>query len=461
MQFRWAIVDIETTGLNVLHDRITEIAVMLLTEEGIERTWHSLINPQQPIPALITQLTGISNSMVKNAPSFAEIAEELITLLDGTVLVAHNARFDFGFLKNAFKESEFSLRLPVLCTIKLFKQLYPQFKKYNLKVLASEFSIENPAAHRAQGDVDTLYQLLSESFVRFSCEEILAVAKQCYSQSALPSKLTTNIQEIPDSPGVYLFFGAKSNFPLYIGKSVTLRQRIMSHFQGDHSSGTEFAMAQQVERVEYIPTAGELSALLLESALIKEKMPLYNRKLRRKNTVVGFKLVEQEDYLKVEIVRKLCDPDEIKDLYGSFRSIAAAKANLLERTRDFELCPKLCSLEQSKTSCFSYQLKRCHGACIQEEDAAEYNARVHEALDDLKLEQWPYPGSIAIQETCPINKISHFLVFNQWRHLGTVQRQEDLKDSINSNITHDFDAYQILQSYLKNRLNKEQLLLLS
>lgn len=456
MTFRWVILDIETTGLNVLHDKITEIAMMVFTEEGIEKTWHSLINPQITIPAQISRLTGINNQLVANAPCFAEIAEEIITTLEDSILVAHNARFDYGFLKNAFKQLHIDLKLPTLCTIKLFKKLYPALTKYSLAALLDHFKIQNSNAHRAQGDVDALYQLLITAIQDHSLDTVQLQAKACYSQSSLPSKLKTNLTDLPESPGVYLFYAAQNNFPLYIGKSVNLRQRVLSHFQADHSNGTDFKLAQQVERVEFIPTAGELSALLLESSLIKEKMPLLNQKLRRRKTMVGFKLNNHNGYLTIAIVREASDTGN--QLYGSFRSTAAAKNHLLVKIKEFKLCAKLCDLDQSTTSCFNYQLRRCNGACINEESNEEYNKRVQQAMDDLRQIEWPYRGYIAIKEECNINQLRQVLVFDHWAHIGTVQTQEELPQFKPQKQVHDFDAHRIIQSYIKNQIAPEQLI---
>ncbi len=457
MTFRWAIVDIETTGLNVLHDKITEIAVTILTEEGIESTWHSLINPGISIPGMISRLTGITNSLVKDAPAFSDIANELIDVFSDCVLVAHNARFDYGFLKNAFREADLTFKLPVLCTIKLFKRLYPDLPRYSLKSLAQHFDVINPAAHRAQGDVATVHALLERAQHQYSQDEILEHAKRCYQQAAIPSKLTTDITTFPDSPGVYLFYGAQTDFPIYIGKSVTLRQRILSHFQSDHSNSKEFNIAQQVERIEIIPTAGELSALLLESQLVKEKMPLYNRRLRRKKSIVGFRLNATASYTTVELVRELSDADESHHLYGSYPSQTAAKDNLVEIVKEFKLCSKLCGLEQSKSACFGYQLKRCLGACVGKESIETYNARVLEAFSDLKKATWPFDGSIAIKEQCETNQLTQYLIFNQWRHVATVEHLNEVDNGMQANVTYDMEHYKILSSFLKNKVTAEQI----
>jgi DNA polymerase-3 subunit epsilon len=274
----------------------------------------------------------------------------------------------------------------------------------------------------------------------------------------------TDIHAFPESAGVYLFYSDSSLVPLYIGKSVSLRQRILSHFQGDYAHAKEFNMAQQVTRVEIIPTAGELSALMLESELIKEKMPIYNRRLRRKTHMVGFKVKEQAGYLEIVLVREQVDEKHHLNshpLIGAFSSIVKAKSALSALVRHFHLCPRLCHLEPGLGACFSYQLKRCQGACMGMESAEFYNRRVVAALKEHQEVTWPYRSAVAIKEHCPINKITQFLVFHQWRYLGAVQSEEQL-DSFGElpliNRADYYDTYKILVSYLKKHAYLDDLI---
>lgn len=459
MTFRWAIIDLETTGLHILHDKIIEIAVIVFTEKGIEQRWHNLINPERSLPSMIISLTGISNEMLTAAPLFSDISKELMQLLDGCILVAHNARFDFGFLKNAFKNNGMTLKIPVLCTIKLFKKLYPELPKFNLDYLSTFFSVSTPIKHRANEDVQKLFNLLNIAFTEWGLPKILESAKLCYQKiSSLPSRLKTDMTSIPDTSGVYLFYGADDCIPLYIGKSVSLKQRIMSHFHADHSHAKEFSMTQQIERIEIIPTAGELSALLLESRLIKEKMPIYNRRLRRKKITVAFQLKEKEGYLHVEIIRESSDKEDLDGLYGSYRSLTAAKNTLAHMVKEHQLCWKLCGLEKTKGACFSYQLRKCHGACIGQEKPEAYNTRLQHAFTGLKKAIWPFTGSIAIKEKCLINNLTEYMIFNQWRHIRTVDREKDLYTPTKPFSFYDYDAYQILVNYLHQKVKAGQLI---
>jgi DNA polymerase III subunit epsilon len=261
-----------------------------------------------------------------------------------------------------------------------------------------------------------------------------------------------------------VFYGDKNSLPLYIGKSINLKQRVLSHFSGDYMHAKEFALSQQVARVEIIPSAGELSALLLESQMIKKLMPVYNRKLRRKKTIVGFQLMKHNDYLTLAIVREQVEEDvKPQGIYGAFPSVVAAKRLLLQLIKKNDLCPKLCGMEQGSGSCFSYQLKRCQGACIQEEPFEVYNKRLLKSLREHQQNVWPYKGAIAIKEHCSVNKLTQYCLFHQWRHLGTVNNEQLLKQWRNlpdskfqSNPT--YDEYHILISYLKHKAEKEQIM---
>lgn len=466
VSFRWALVDIETTGLHVTYDEIIEIAVTIFTHESIERKWHSLVKPRRGIPDAISALTGITNEMVKDAPSFGDIAEQLLELLHERVFVAHNARFDFGFIKNAFKKVGLSYQAPVLCTIKLLKQMHPKLEHYNLQSIAQLFKLTQPIDHQAQADVETLYEIIQYLSMHYSWDLVLKQAKKIYQKSSIPAKLTTNISDLPNSPGVYIFYGDKNDLPLYIGKSITMRQRVLSHFSGDYLHPKEFSLSQQVTRVEVIPTAGELSALLLESELIKKHLPVYNRKLRRKKTLTGFKLMEQNGYIQISIVREEVDEEDLlktDGIYGAFSSMVAVKRTLLQLIKTHELCPKLCGMERGNGACFSYQLKKCLGACILEEPSQTYNKRLMLALEEYREKEWPYKGAIAIKEYCSVNNMSHFILINQWRYLGTIAEEKHLNqwaEFLNESTEHihTYDTYRIIYSYLNDNGAKKQLI---
>ena len=270
----YVLLDLETTGGNALHDRITEIAAVRV-EGGMEvARWSTLVNPEVRIPYFIEQLTGIRNAMVAAAPTFDEVGQHLLQLLDGAVLVAHNVRFDHGFLQHEFARVDVTLRVKTLCTVRLSRLLYPQVKGHGLDAIMQRHGIATESRHRAMGDVLVMQQWLAQVTEAFGIDLLRAHAQTLLQGSAaLPPQLETPITDIPESPGVYLFYG-EGPIPLYVGKSVKLRSRVMSHFQAAGRESREMRIAQEIRRVEWIETAGELGALLLEARLVKQHQPI-------------------------------------------------------------------------------------------------------------------------------------------------------------------------------------------
>lgn len=286
------ILDIETTGGSHLHDRITEIALVRIQNGEVVDTWQSLINPGKPIPIIITHLTGISDAMVKDAPTFAEVAPELYQYLEGVPLAAHNVRFDYGFLKAEYQRIEATLQLRTLCTVKLSRKMFPGHKGHGLDAIMRRHGLTTNARHRAMGDVILVIEYLEKARLALGSQKVIEEINYLTKGPSLPSGIDSNlVNGIPDSPGVYLFFG-ETDLPIYIGKSMKLRSRILNHFSSDHTSSKEMQIAQEVQHIEWIETAGELGALLLESKLIKDRQPIYNRLLRRNRQLHSIKLAE-------------------------------------------------------------------------------------------------------------------------------------------------------------------------
>jgi len=287
---RLAFVDLETTGGTATADRITEVGIVAVDANGA-REWSCLVNPQMPIPGFIESLTGITNEMVAQAPTFAEVADEIHAQLEGCLFIAHNARFDHGFLKNEFKRTAHDFRPTVLCTVKLSRKLYPGFARHNLDVLIERHRLTVTERHRALGDARLIHQFWQRIYDSFPVEQVEQMIRQLTARPALPAQLDTRfVDDLPTAHGVYLFYG-ENDLPLYVGKANNLRQRVLSHFSGDHQTAKELEMSQQIRRIEWIATAGEIGALLKEAALIKERMPAYNRQLRRNEQLCSWRLV--------------------------------------------------------------------------------------------------------------------------------------------------------------------------
>ena len=281
-----------------------------------------MVNPGMGIPPSIQGFTGITDAMVAGAPPFAELADGVRALLADCVFVAHNARFDYGFIKNEFRRIGQDFDAPVLCTVKLSRALYPQFHRHGLDALIERHGLTCTARHRAMGDTEALHQFAGIVAGQFERDVLDAAIVKAMKAPSRPAGLPEGVLEgLPEGPGVYFFYG-ENDLPIYIGKSVSLRSRVMSHFSADHRSGKEAKLAQQVRRVEWQQTAGELGALLLEARLVKERKPTENRLLRETDAVFGLRFDPARKRGPV-LVRELLgggDPAGWADVYGSFRT---------------------------------------------------------------------------------------------------------------------------------------------
>ena len=448
----YLLLDLETTGGNPVADRITEIAAVRVEEGREVARWSTLVNPGAQIPAFIESLTGIRNAMVADAPPFEAVAPRLMELLDGTVLVAHNARFDHGFLKNSFQRMQIDLRVRTLCTVRLSRRLYPQHRSHGLDAIIQRHGLQTLARHRAMGDVDVVLAWLAQAREELGDTALARAAEELLRGSAsLPPYLETSLSDIAQGPGVYLFYGESAQ-PLYVGKSVQLRARVLSHFQADHTAGREMRLAQETRRVEVRRTAGALGALLLESRLVKQLQPVHNRRLRRESMLCAWRLHEDPAaHPMVELVQgDRLDPRAFGALYGVYRSKRQATESLSDLAGAQGLCPRLLGLETGRGRCFSSQLGRCRGACCGQEAPALHHQRLAQALAAQRLQAWPFAGPIGLREHDAESGRTDIHVFDHWCHLATVHDPQALDEALQSRqaLAFDLDTYRLLQSHL-------------
>jgi DNA polymerase III subunit epsilon len=448
----YVLLDLETTGGTPQNSRITEIAAVRL-EHGVEvARWSSLVNPGCSIPYFIQQLTGITGDMVESAPRFDQVSAQLLQLLDGAVLVAHNVRFDHSFLLHEFERMGVALRVKTLCTVRLSRKLYPQHKGHGLDALMQRHGLTTMARHRAMGDVDVMQAWLRVATQELGYELVQTQALALLQGSAVvPPHLETEIASVPNTPGVYLFYG-EGPLPLYVGKSVTLRARVMSHFQAASTRAREMRIAQEVRRIEWRETAGELGALLLEARLVKALQPVFNRQLRRERSLCAWQLsADPNQRPLLTLVRgDELQPEQFGQMFGVYRSKAQATLALRELAAEHKLCPQALGLEAGKGRCFAHQLGHCKGVCCQLEKSELHHLRVQIALAAQKLQVWPYPGKVGLREYSAGTERSELHVFDQWCHLGTVRDDAELEHTLcaHSALAFDLDTYHLLVKYL-------------
>ncbi|MGA7780332.1 MAG: exonuclease domain-containing protein, partial [Paraburkholderia sp.] len=269
-------VDLETTGGSTAEHRITEVGVVEVGPEGTSR-WSTLVDPHQSIPPFIQQLTGITDAMVRGAPSFDAIAPALFERLNGKLFVAHNASFDRGFLRSEFRRAGLAFNPDVLCTVRLSRALFPAEKRHGLDALVERHALVPSDRHRALADADLLWQFWQRLHGLVPVEALRAQIERTLRRYHLGGDITEDLLDTaPAGCGVYAFYG-EGDAALYVGRSVRIRQRLRSHLTGERRSSKDMRLAQQVRRVEWRATGGELGAMLAEAQWISTLRPAQNR----------------------------------------------------------------------------------------------------------------------------------------------------------------------------------------
>jgi DNA polymerase-3 subunit epsilon len=440
-----AFIDLETTGTAAGADRVTEVGIVRIDDGARVSEWSSLVNPECSIPPAIQALTGISNAMVAEAPTFRQIADDVAAQVGGAVFVAHNARFDYGFLKHEFARLGRSFTAKVLCTVKLSRRLYPDGGRHNLDAVIARHSLAAADRHRALGDARILWQFVQALYRDKADAEIDAAVGRILKGPSLPPQLPADaLDRIPEAPGVYRFYGLNA-LPLYVGKSVNLRARIAAHFSSDYRSANDLRLSAEITRIEIEETAGELGALLRESQLVKTVLPAYNQRLRRRAEMVALSVAaepEAPDYVRSDVI----EADALENLYGPFASRRQAREALRAVAAEAALCWTALGLERRSGPCFARQLRKCAGACVGAEPPAAHHARLREALAPYALKPWPYAGTIGVLESSPTGERTELHVFRDWCWLGTARDESELYAILEAppRCAFDLDIYRLL-----------------
>ena len=468
---KMVILDVETTGGKATYHRIIEIGLLIVDDGKLIERWQSFINPETSLPPFIQRLTGIQPSMIDDAPIFADVAHTLFDKLKGRTLVAHNARFDYGFLKNEFERVGIAYNTKPLCSVKFSRDLYPQFKHHGLSAIIKRFQLTIENRHRALDDASMIYEFFLKSSALYSEGDIDACCQKLLKHATLPSLLDAGeIKKLPSSPGVYYFYDNKGLL-LYIGKSVNIRNRVMSHFSSDYRNPKDLKMSAKIAHIDFDLTPTDFGAQLRESQQIKQLSPIYNRQLRKTRKLYQYRTEEDSQGYRWLSIQSVTSSAPSDSNFGLFRSPRQASLKLQQLADEFSLCHRLLGLEGTRSGdkgkpCFRAQLNKCLGACYGQESVANYNQRLDRAIERYQMHAWPYPGALLLEEK-NADLVAYHIV-DQWQYIAKLDLAQDIYDHgyclaqespqdqpishvpITADSQFDLDTYFILVRFLLN-----------
>ncbi|TRZ46411.1 exonuclease domain-containing protein [Robertkochia solimangrovi] len=443
---KFAIIDVETTGMSSMGNRITEIAIVIHDGEKVLDRFHTLVDPQTAISPYVVRLTGIDNDMVNGAPLFEDIAAEIQSLTKECIFVAHNVNFDYNVIRSEFQRIQIDYTRKKLCTVRLSRKIFPGFRSYSLGRLCSTLEIPLNDRHRAMGDTNATVLLFEKLLEADSKGEIKKQLNPRTGESSLPSLLPKSVFDgIPDAHGVYYFKDANGKI-IYVGKAKSLRKRVLGHFYD--KTAREVAMCRDTADIDFELSGSELIALLMESEAIKHHYPKYNR--AQKHTNKGFGILYYKN--RNGILQMGFNPLKLvsQPLYVCYNQTEciAFLENLCET---YNLCPKFMQLQPSGNVCNHYKLNSCQGICRDEEDIDAYNERVRQAINSVRDEVESYilieKGRKEGEEAFVMVEDGVYLGYGFLPDEIQINHFEEFKDFLERRYNNS-DIYRILRQYI-------------
>ena len=445
----FAIIDIETCGgkYEYRRGRITEICIAIHDGLRVVEKFTTLINPECYISPYFISLSGITNEMVAKAPKFHDIAKTIIDMTEGKIFVAHNVAFDYGFIKDEFAGLGYKYKRETLCTVRLSRKLMPGKLSYSLGKLCESIGIDLQNRHRAEGDVDATIQLFDRLL------ELKSMHPQ-FKNQGVEDLMTRRIDKIkhyildklPEACGVYYFLNKEQQI-IYIGKSVNMYNRAMSHFNSKESKGKK--MLNDLYNVDFVKTGSELVALLHEAQEIKSHKPHYNRMRKADvfthcidwfmddNGIINFKIVEYENTVNTLV---------------SFANYATARERIENWIDEYALCLRYCHLTSDDAICFNHQIKKCNGICAGEEEITIYNKRAKEIMDSIIFKNEHFAlidhGKTPEERSIILVENGHYVGYGYIDRTDTFSSLEECRALVNK-ATFYPDADDLIRGFLK------------
>lgn len=377
----YAILDIETTGGKYNEEGITEIAIHKFDGHEVVDVFISLINPEKEIQPFVVNLTGISNKMLRTAPKFHEVAKRIVEITENSIIVAHNAQFDYRILRTEFKRLGYCFERKTLCTVDLSKSLIPNAESYSLGKLVRSLGIPVSDRHRANGDAMATLKLFKFLLEKDLDKSIIKNIVREESTGELSPKQLDMVEALPSETGLY-YFHNKDGDILFLGKSRNIKKRVNQHFIGEGIINKK--IQKETKKVTFERTGSELVAYLKEAEALAHVRPPYNGKTNNRTFTHGlFQKIDDAGYFRlyVQPMERQGSP------FLAFTSMAAGVNFLRKITDRFHLCDKLNGFSEAKKNCSKYDGQKCFGACIHKEEVEAYNSRVESAMQQYSIAQ--------------------------------------------------------------------------
>lgn len=461
---KFAIIDIETTGGVAARERVTEIAIV--THDGTKtlEQYSSLVNPERSIPYNITQITGITDSMVRDAPKFYEIAKKVVEMTEGCVFVAHNVRFDYSFIQEEFRRLGFTYVRKQLCTVRMARQAMPGLRSYSLGNLITHLKINVENRHRALDDTLATVKLFEKIIaIENGTDSMTERINHGIKESSLPLGITLEkLHALPEAVGVY-YMHDKNGDVIYVGKSINIQKRLMEHFADKTEKGKK--IYDGVADISYEITGSELVSLLFENHEIKRLRPRINKAQRAKHLAyVTYQYVdEQTGLIKFGTAKNTHHIRKKMPIVAEYQQLVYAKGALKFITKEYQLCNKYTGLEGGEGACFSYHLEQCLGACVGEEKKDTYNERAQQAIDAMQVVF--HQNFLLIDKGRAADEQAIILVEeNQFKGFGfvsvddAVSHPDELRNYIKSYPSNP-DALRIIRMFLDDKKGLKKIIL--
>jgi len=441
----YTIIDVETSGKS---NKITEISVFKYDGTQVIDEFTSLVNPEVYIPDYITSLTGIDNATVADAPTFVEVANDILAITEDTTFVAHNVNFDYNVIRNEFKALGIDFNRKKLCTVRLSRKLLPGHKSYSLGKLCKSLDITIVDRHRARGDAEATVILFEMLLNQEAADKVFAdFLKKSSKEATLPSHLPTSVfNKLPNSAGIYYFKNKKGEI-IYIGKAKDIKKRVLSHFYSKAQKSLD--LCRNTADIDFELSGSELIALLMEDAAIKQHYPEYN--VVSKRTPKAYAIFNYEDrqgitHLAYNTLKATPNPIE------TFSNVTDCRQYLEQLCTKFALCPKFCHLQDGVVQCSHYKITTCKGVCVNQESVTDYNLRVTSAIDYINNNK----ENVVLKQKGRHNQEEAFVLIKDNIYLGygfidkseQINNPEDLETFLIPQ-KENFDVWKILRSVLK------------